>query len=80
MTVKASKMLTESTKQIIIHPMESITKDLIKINSKGLSKEYKIKLQIKYRSPSQNKALYETVYFYKYKGDENLVIINSDAK
>ncbi len=74
------KNLEKSNRQFILHPGEFIKKNLVTITQENYSQNYRIKLQVSYKSPSQKESRYETMYLYKYKGNGVLAVIDSDAK
>jgi len=75
-----TKLLESSKNEFILQPGEWIKNDLAKISGETLKEKIKIKLLIKYKSPSQKETPYETIYSYKYDGKGNLAIIDSDMK
>jgi len=78
----SSKTLSDINNLTILNPGEFIKQDIATIMTNGLNTEYKIKLTITYKSPSQPKAQYKTTYLYRYKGDPEspLTIINSEME
>lgn len=77
-----SNILSSTDSSTILNPGEFIKKNLATIIAENINTEYKIKLTILYKSPSQPKAQYKTTYLYRYSGnpESQLTISNSEMK
>jgi len=78
----SSKLLSNTDSSTILNPGEFIGHDLATIMADSLNSEYKIKLTILYKSPSQQEVKYKTIYLYRYSGnsESKLTIIESDLE
>ncbi len=81
-SLDTEKVLNHTQKATILNPGEFIGADLATITADGMEREYKIRLTIKYKSPSQPNARYSTSYVYRYTGDKSLplTIIDCDMQ